>query len=167
MCNPSFDNLIFNGNTDMKTSLKISKEVIRSRKSKNDRRYDGQRKGQTMIRHFAWIIFCFRRSLKEGLHIHAFTSAHSWYFSVKWCVEEVVCISRIFDWITPLLFRFLVIYLITFCYFRPFITSFWFTLKEEFEDTKGVIRICKSKRTDNTMAKTKGQKDKQRSTQYC
>jgi hypothetical protein len=39
-----------------------------------------------------------------------------------------------------------------------------FTLKEEFEDTKGVIRICKSKRTDNTMVKNKGQKDKQRST---
>jgi hypothetical protein len=31
---------------------------------------------------------------------------------------------------------------------------------EEFEDTKGIIRICKLKRTDNTMAKrktTKGQ----------
>jgi hypothetical protein len=38
-----------------------------------------------------------------------------------------------------------------------------FILLEEFEDTKGVIRI--RKRTDNTMAKRKkGQKDKHRST---
>jgi len=32
------------------------------------------------------------------------------------------------------------------------------------EDTKGVIRIIKRRRTDTTMAKEKGQKDKQRST---
>jgi hypothetical protein len=39
--------------------------------------------------------------------------------------------------------------------------------QEEFEDIKGVIRICKS--TVSTMAKrkrTKGQKDKQRSTKH-
>jgi hypothetical protein len=60
-------------------------------------------------------------------------------------------------------------------------------MKEEFEDTKGVIRIRKSKknrqhngqktdeqttqwpkdrRTDNTIAKRKAQKDKQRSTKH-
>ena len=38
--------------------------------------------------------------------------------------------------------------------------------REEFEDTKGVSRIRKSKKTDNTIAKTKGQKDKQRSTKH-
>jgi hypothetical protein len=38
-------------------------------------------------------------------------------------------------------------------------------LKEEFEDTKGVIRIVYRRRTDNTkVQKEKGQKDKQRST---
>ena len=42
----------------------------------------------------------------------------------------------------------------------------FYYLKEEFEDTKGVIRIHKSKRTDNTMPKEKEQKDKQRSTKH-
>jgi mitochondrial fission protein ELM1 len=40
-------------------------------------------------------------------------------------------------------------------------------LKEEFEDTKGVIRICKSRRTNNIMAKRKRKNDKQRSTEHC
>jgi hypothetical protein len=31
-------------------------------------------------------------------------------------------------------------------------------MKEEFEDTKGVIRVCKSKRTDNKMTKRKRMK---------
>ena len=35
-------------------------------------------------------------------------------------------------------------------------------MREEFEDTNGVIKILNRKRTDNTMAKRK--KDKQRST---
>jgi hypothetical protein len=39
-------------------------------------------------------------------------------------------------------------------------------LKEEFEDTKGVIRIRKSRRTNNTMAKRKRKNDKQRSTEH-
>ena len=39
-------------------------------------------------------------------------------------------------------------------------------LKEEFEDTKGVIRICKSRRTNNIMAKRKRKNDKQRSTEH-
>ena len=39
------------------------------------------------------------------------------------------------------------------------------SMQEEFEDTKGVIRIHKSKRTDNTMAKRKRtNNDKQRPT---
>jgi len=38
-------------------------------------------------------------------------------------------------------------------------------LQEEFEDTKGVITIP-NRRTDNTMAKRKGQKDKQRFTKH-
>jgi hypothetical protein len=32
--------------------------------------------------------------------------------------------------------------------------------REEFEDTKGVTRICKSKKAENTMTKRKGTKDK-------
>jgi hypothetical protein len=32
--------------------------------------------------------------------------------------------------------------------------------REEFEDTKGVIRICKSKKAENTMTKRKRTKDK-------
>ena len=39
--------------------------------------------------------------------------------------------------------------------------------KEEFEDTKGVIRICKSKKDKTTQwPKEKGQKDKQLSTKH-
>jgi len=39
-------------------------------------------------------------------------------------------------------------------------------LKEEFEDTKGVIRIRKSKNRQHNDQKKKGQKDKQRSTKH-
>ena len=38
------------------------------------------------------------------------------------------------------------------------------TLLEGYEDTKGVIIICYRRRTDNTMAKKKVQKDIQQST---
>ena len=41
-----------------------------------------------------------------------------------------------------------------------------FRLKEEFEDTKGVIKIRISKKNRNTMAKRKSTKDKQRSTKH-
>jgi hypothetical protein len=37
---------------------------------------------------------------------------------------------------------------------------------EEFEDTKEVIRICKSKKNRTQWPKEKGQKDKQRSTKH-
>jgi len=39
-------------------------------------------------------------------------------------------------------------------------------LQEEFEDTKGVIRIRKSKRDKKKRSKEKGQKEKQRSTKH-
>ena len=39
-------------------------------------------------------------------------------------------------------------------------------MEEEFEDTKEAIRIVCRRRTDNTMAKRKVQKDKQRSAKY-
>jgi hypothetical protein len=39
-------------------------------------------------------------------------------------------------------------------------------LKEEFEDTKGVIRICKSKKDRQQNGQKKGQRDKHRSTKY-
>jgi len=39
--------------------------------------------------------------------------------------------------------------------------SFLYARKKTFEDTKGVIRSRKNRRTDNTMAKEKEQKDKQ------
>jgi len=39
---------------------------------------------------------------------------------------------------------------------------FIFPIEEEFEDTKGVIRICKSKNREHNGQK-KGQQDKQRS----
>ena len=38
--------------------------------------------------------------------------------------------------------------------------------QKPFEDTKGEIIIRKRRRTDNTIAKRKGQKDKQRSTKH-
>ena len=38
--------------------------------------------------------------------------------------------------------------------------------QKPFEDTKGEIIKCKRRRTDNTIAKRKGQKDKQRSTKH-
>jgi len=38
--------------------------------------------------------------------------------------------------------------------------------KEEFEDTKGVIRICKLKKDRQHNGKKTGQKDKQRSTKH-
>jgi len=41
-----------------------------------------------------------------------------------------------------------------------------FVLYEEFEDTKGVIRIRKSKKQTTQWPKEKGQKDKQRSTKH-
>ena len=40
------------------------------------------------------------------------------------------------------------------------------SLKEEFEDTKGVIRIRKSKKNSQQWPKEKVQKDKQRSTKH-
>jgi len=38
--------------------------------------------------------------------------------------------------------------------------------KEEFEDTKEIIRICKSKNDKTLWPKEKGQKDKQQSTKH-
>ena len=49
------------------------------------------------------------------------------------------------------------------------INNLWFPLLMTFgrvEDIKGVIRIRKPIRTDNTMAKRKGHRDKQRSTKH-
>ena len=40
-------------------------------------------------------------------------------------------------------------------------------LKEEFEDTRGVIRIRVSKDRQQNEQKHKGQKDNQRSTKHC
>jgi hypothetical protein len=38
--------------------------------------------------------------------------------------------------------------------------------QKEFEETKGVIKIGNRRRTDNTMAKTKGQKDEKSTKHY-
>ena len=46
------------------------------------------------------------------------------------------------------------------------LNSKWNILQEEFEDTKGVIRIRKSKKKTTQWPKEKGQKNKQRSTKH-
>jgi hypothetical protein len=39
-------------------------------------------------------------------------------------------------------------------------------VQEKFEDTKGIIRICKSKKDRQHNGRKKGQRDKQRSTKH-